>query len=471
MIFYSVGMSNLAPLDTRTPSPYPIQVTPNTRNDSGISSLSPVPIPPTPPGDIKPDGAAVTQAEPVRRGQGAPGINNQAAIDEMCNAQAKDVEELVNTCAASGLIGAAQAQEYQAAINQINNTLQTRPITSDNVRSAMNALEGVCGSMMTDCKGRIDQLKQSGVLSGAAAQEYEANFNQIQDQFQATQITINNVLLNAQVADIFRSDGPHAVNSPTRGPFSKDEKDLLKADTLKCLTSNDPEDIKKLEQTISNLTADGLPEDQGSLNDIMTALMLLQLKYAMEGKKANREMSAEMAATIYQNGQKIAANILERGELSYKQAMASAFVNFAGAVAQSTLTFVGNHIAYKKETKDTQNLDKGALGSSDAKQDKYNDPTKQAIISQFGATGSLVQAGTGLIANVTNAALGLKVNELEGENKKLETLNRLNENVQQGIRDVAESFNSLIKMTLQMMQSLNSLANQGQSAITGNMRS
>lgn len=468
MIFYPVGMSIPANIDRNSLPQFSVQVAPDVHKASSVNSLPPELVTP---GDIRMGGSGVASLTKAKKGDMIEGADNLATLQENCNAQVNNVGDFVNVCAASGLIDAAQAQEYQAAINQINNTLQTRPITSDNARSAMNALEGVCGSMMTDCKGRIDQLKQSGVLSGAAAQEYEANFNQIQDQFQATQITINNVLLNAQVADIFRSDGPHAVNSPTRGPLSDVEAKELKADTLKCLTSNDPEDIKKLAKTASDLTANGLPEDQGSLNDIVTALMLLQLKYAMEGKKANREMSAEMAATIYQNGQKIAANILERGELSYKQAMASAFVNFAGAVAQSTLTFVGNHIAYKKETKDTQNLDKGALGSSDAKQDKYNDPTKQAIISQFGATGSLVQAGTGLIANVTNAALGLKVNELEGENKKLETLNRLNENVQQGIRDVAESFNSLIKMTLQMMQSLNSLANQGQSAITGNMRS
>lgn len=424
-------------------------------------------------------GSAIETDETVALNDPAPGIDNQAAIEGMCNAQVNNVGDFVNVCAASGLIDAAQVQEYQAAINQINNVLQTNPVTFDQAFSAINALEGVCGSMMTDCRGRIDQLKQSGVLSPEAEQALDAQFsqfqNQFQDTFQATQAKIHDGLLSSQVMDVIQFDIQNsdidAITYPTRAPLSDGEAKTLAANTQLCLASNNPQDIKKLEQTISNLTANGLPEDQGSLNDIMTAYMIILLKYAMEGKKANREMSAEMAATIYQNAQKMAANILERGKLSFKQTMAGAFVNFAGAMFQSSMTIAGNVRAHKQHTAKVDNVAPQASSSSLGKADTYTESQKQAITSGYNAVGSAGSALTGLAANVTNAALGLKINQTEVENKELETNNRLNENAQQGIREVVESFNSLIKTTLQMMQSMNSLANQGQAAITGNMRS
>lgn len=418
-------------------------------------------------------GSGIETDETVALNDPAPGIDNQAVIQGMCNAQASDVGDFINVCAQNGLIDTAQVQEYQSAINQINNVLQSNPVTFDQAFSAMNELEGVCGSMINDCRGRINQLKQSGVLPAEIAQVYEANLNQIQDGVQAAQVQVCSALLSSQLADVIdiQSSNIDATNYPTRGPLSKQEAEQLKADTLKCLQSNNPEDTKKLVNTLNNIMADGLPSDQGSLSDIMTTLMLIQLKYAMEGKKANREMSAEMAATIYQNAMKIAENTLKSGEIAYKQALVGAAMGLVGTAMQSGAIIGGNIAARQKIGKQTSNTNEKAMTSETSNQHRHSDSMQGAIIQTTTAAG---QAASGLMTSIkgfVDAGAELKKTTLQGETQKLETLNRLNENTQQGIKDVAESFNSLIKMTLQMMQSLNSLANQGQSAITGNMRS
>ncbi|UPA28515.1 MAG: hypothetical protein LW808_000335 [Verrucomicrobiota bacterium] len=251
----------------------------------------------------------------------------------------------------------------------------------------------------------------------------------------------------------------NGTSSVTRSEsLSTDESTQLNRSCMECLQSSDPKSIRNLANNINQIIDSGLPTDRGSLGDIMTAILILQLKSAMEGKQANREMSAEMASTIYQKSKEIASMILEKGKIAFDQAIAGAITGLVGTAFSSGMTIAGTIKANRKQDNGTQEIN---TGFDSTRNFRLDDISRNTLIQKYNAIGGLGQAIASAMKGVIDAICNFDIAKLESSIRDLEALNRLNENAQQSVKDVVESFISVAKFCLQMMKEINSLENQG----------
>ncbi len=248
--------------------------------------------------------------------------------------------------------------------------------------------------------------------------------------------------------------------SVRKGAMSDVETAYLESSTMKCLQSNDIESFSKLSDNITKIIESGLPSDGGSLNDIMTAVLILQIKSAMEGKKINREMSAEMASTIYQKSQEIASKILEKGELAYKQAMVGAVMGLVGTAISSTTTIVQSVRANQKSDKLMGEISSNATDST--RGFLHDDITRNTMIQKGQAIGGLGQAITNTVNSIYGAGNAFDQAKLQSEITNLEANNKLSETAMQSSRDAAEANNAVIRNSQQVMKECNNLVHEMQ---------
>ncbi|MDR2806686.1 MAG: hypothetical protein LBB11_00830 [Puniceicoccales bacterium] len=233
----------------------------------------------------------------------------------------------------------------------------------------------------------------------------------------------------------------------------------------------------KADQSAANIVAEissatvGNPMSKMSVNDIMAEMTMMMLQNAFANKSVEREMRAELSSMQFQNGMKLADMIEKRGELAFKKAVTSAVTQVASAVANIAAQEITEKIMLR--SKNSTDISVGAQAATEGATHTKIAPTaleRQKAMQTGQLVGELAKSTTSCIGNLIAANLDLDISKIDAEQKTMETMNKLIDNIISSVDSSIHSQESAIQFAMNMLQQLNSLAAESCNRIINNMR-
>ncbi|MDR0728081.1 MAG: hypothetical protein LBF21_00485 [Puniceicoccales bacterium] len=218
----------------------------------------------------------------------------------------------------------------------------------------------------------------------------------------------------------------------------------------------------------------------GSLEDVLTALMIFQIQSAQDRKKIERQANAELRSQSYQSGLESADKIVEKGRLEANSMIAQAAIQFGTTVLATGVSLLSSAKADAKKGKkmdEIDNLEKLSqpdVSAIDAGKEagsiKKFSPEEitqmrrgaenqfQKDIQAGDAWSKLIMATGNFAATVVGAEGKKAVAEMEGDLQRGQAVGELRHSLQQsiqgGIQDAAKAQETAMRLLEQMLNNL-----------------